>query len=204
MLRFFRHLSAAKERADRRARRKDKAPRRPRRIAVTPLAIALAVGLGAVSVPSMSHAQNVKTGPSGLPLPRFVSLKSDRINVRRGPGRDHAVSWVFVRAGLPVEVVQEFENWRRIRDSEGEEGWVFHSLLSGRRSALVAPWEKTESLTVHREPDPATPAAAFVQPGVLANVYECDGTWCRIGAENWSGWIDQTQLWGVYPDEKIK
>lgn len=169
--------------------------------------LALAFGLLAVwsafsSVPA--SAQSVTTGTSGLPVPRFVSLKSDRVNVRRGPGRDHEVVWIFVRAGLPVEVVQEFENWRRIRDSNGEEGWVFHSLLSGRRSALVAPWEKVESLSVHVEADTASKVSAFVQPGVLADVHECANKWCRIGAETWSGWIEQKKLWGVYPDETMK
>jgi len=167
------------------------------------LAAALCLALPFAAAPAPALAQAVTKGPSGLPLPRFVSLKSDRVNVRRGPGRDHEVAWIFVRAGLPVEVVQEFENWRRIRDSEGAEGWVFHSLLSGRRSALVAPWEKTETLTVFQSADASAPAAAFVEPGVLADVHECDGSWCRIGGQDWSGWIDQNKLWGVYPDEKI-
>ena len=81
-------------------------------------------------------------GESGLPIPRFVSLKSDRVNVRKGPSTDQAIVWVFNRAGLPVEVIAESENWRRVRDSEGADGWVFHSLLSGRRTVLVEPWSK--------------------------------------------------------------
>ena len=88
-------------------------------------------------------SQGTTTGASGLPVPRFVSLKSDRVNVRVGPSRERAVAWTFVQSGLPVEIIQEFENWRRIRDWEGKVGWVFHSLLSGRRTALVTPWEKT-------------------------------------------------------------
>ena len=167
------------------------------------LAFVLSVLFGFVS-PAIVTAQGVKTGPSGLQLPRFVSLKSDRVNVRRGPGRDHDVMWIFVRAGLPVEVVQEFENWRRVRDSEGAEGWVFHSLLSGRRSALVAPWDKTDQLSVHASSDTASAVTAYLQPGVMASVHECDGTWCRIGGAEWSGWIDQTKLWGVYPNEEFK
>ena len=79
---------------------------------------------------------------SGLPLPRFVSLKADKVNLRAGPTREHEVTWVFTRAGLPVEITAESENWRRIRDSEGTEGWVYHALLSSRRTVLVAPWSK--------------------------------------------------------------
>src|SRR5262249_7190806 len=78
------------------------------------------------------------SGDSGkLPIPRFVSLKSDKVNVRSGPTKDHEVTWVYTRTGLPVEITAEYENWRRIRDWEGAEGWVYHSLLSGRRTGLV-------------------------------------------------------------------
>ena len=77
-------------------------------------------------------------------FPRYVSLKTDRVNLREGPSKDHRTAWVFQRAGLPVEIVAEYETWRRIRDSEGTEGWVLHSLLSGRRTALVMPWAKGE------------------------------------------------------------
>jgi len=82
--------------------------------------------------------ENVNLGPSGLPVPRFVSLKAEKVNVRRGPSSDHPVAWVFQRKSLPVEIVAEFENWRRIRDSEGEEGWILQSMLAGKRTAVVA------------------------------------------------------------------
>ncbi len=168
-------------------------------------ALAGFLALSLVLTPSVPiRAQTTTTGPSGLPLPRFVSLKSDRINVRRGPGRDHEVMWVFVRAGLPVEVVQEFDNWRRIRDSEGAEGWVFHSLLSGRRTALIEPWQDdSDPVPVTRYKSADSKVAAFLEPGVLADVHECDGTRCRISGEGWEGWIEQNRLWGVYPSEII-
>src|SRR3954468_24393846 len=82
---------------------------------------------------------------SGLQVPRFVSLKSDRVNVRGGPTKDHEVSWIYTRAGLPVEVTAEFDNWGRVRDWEGAEGWVYHSLLAGRRTALVSPNPKKDA-----------------------------------------------------------
>ena len=87
-------------------------------------------------------AEQGPPGTSGLPVPRFVSLKSDKVNVRAGPNKDHDVAWVYNRAALPVEVTAEFETWRRIRDWEGAEGWVYHSLLSGKRTALVSPQSK--------------------------------------------------------------
>jgi len=82
-------------------------------------------------------AKDTNLTSSGLPIPRYVSLKSDHVNVRAGPTKDNDVAWVFTRSGLPVEITAEFENWRRVRDSEGAEGWVYHSLLSGRRTAVV-------------------------------------------------------------------
>src|SRR5512140_1911111 len=95
-------------------------------------------------------AGDIATGSvSGLPIPRFVSLKSDRVNVRAGPNKDQDVRWVYTRAGMPVEVTAEFENWRRIRDWEGAEGWVYHSLLSGRRSAVVVPTLKDDLVPLY-------------------------------------------------------
>lgn len=148
-------------------------------------------------------AQDVTTGKdSKLPVPRFVSLKSDAVNVRRGPSREHDVVWRYVRSGLPVEITQEFENWRRIRDVEGAEGWVFHSLLSGTRTALVAPWMKTKSpIDLHADPDEAARVTARAEPGVQAVVDQCNGTWCRLDGKTFAGWIRQSDLWGVYPNE---
>src|SRR5262245_26457172 len=94
------------------------------------LTTVLALSLGAV--PDFSAVAAGDGADSGkLPIPRFVSLKSDRVNVRSGPTKDHEVTWVYTRTGLPVEITAEYENWRRIRDWEGAEGWVYHSLLSG-------------------------------------------------------------------------
>ena len=115
-------------------------------------------------VPAWS-ANDVPTGSvSGLPIPRFVSLKSDRVNARSGPNKDQDVRWVYTHAGMPVEVTAEFENWRRIRDWEGAEGWVYHSLLSGKRTATVVPKTKDELVPLFEKanlevPDSGPPAA---------------------------------------------
>ena len=139
---------------------------------------------------------------TGLVLPRYVSLKSDRVNLREGPSKEHRTTWVFQRAGLPVEITAESDTWRRIRDSEGAEGWVLHSLLSGRRTALVAPWKK-EVLPLHASGSDDARLVANLQPGVLANVKKCDGTWCRVWGDGFDGFFRQTDLWGVYPDEHV-
>jgi SH3-like domain-containing protein len=148
---------------------------------------------------------------TGLPVPRYVSLKSDRVNLREGPSKDHRTAWVFQRAGLPVEVTAEFETWRRVRDAEGTEGWVLHSLLSGRRTALVVPWgkEKAEPVPLYERAADRAEVVARLQPGVIANVKQCTGTWCRIivpqaDANELDGYVRQDRLWGVYPNEKVE
>ncbi len=150
-----------------------------------------------------TKAQSGKTGASGLPIPRFVSLKSDRVNVRIGPSRDYEIAWTFVRSGLPVEIIQEFDNWRRIRDWEGAEGWVFHSLLSGRRTALVKPWEESGNVPIRVTPNSNAPIVAELEPNVLAGVSECEAGWCKVSGSDWAGWIDQSRLFGIYPDESF-
>jgi SH3-like domain-containing protein len=166
------------------------------------LAAALAAAL-AMAALAPANADPVGSA-SGLPLPRYVSLKSDRVNLHEGPSKDHRTTWVFLRAGLPVEITAEFEIWRKVRDSEGAEGWVLHSLLSGRRTALVAPWKKGVDSTLYEKPSERSASVAILQPNVIASVRSCDGGWCRIFGEGFKGYIQQSNLWGVYPNEKIE
>src|SRR5262245_55130374 len=162
-------------------------------------------GLAAQPVP---EPQGV--GASGLALPRVASLKSDRVNLRQGPGTDYPTAWVFRRAGLPVEIVKEFESWRQVRDAEGTTGWVLGSMLSGRRTAVVLPWEQKAG-----QPQPASAALrdddsasarplAYVEAGVLASIISCDGRWCRISVGGFRGYIEQVKLWGAYQGEVIR
>ncbi len=139
-----------------------------------------------------------------LPLPRFASLKTDRVNLREGPSKDHATKWVYERVGLPVEITAEFEVWRRVRDSEGVEGWVLHSLLSGRRTALVTPNKKGENSKIYARPSESADLAATLQSGVIVNVRNCDGAWCLVDGDGFKGYIQQLRLWGVYPNENIE
>jgi len=138
-----------------------------------------------------------------LKLPRFVSLKSERVNVRRGPSSEHAIAWVFNRKGLPLEIIAEFEHWRRVRDSDGEEGWVYQSLLAGRRTAIVAPWIHGKTVPMLHDPETRASVVALLGAGVIGEVESCSGAWCRLDVEGHQGWIDQTMLWGVYPGEQI-
>jgi SH3-like domain-containing protein len=158
--------------------------------------------LGASVMPSHS-AKDASPTTSGLPIPRYVSLKSDHVNVRAGPTKDNDVAWVYTRSGLPVEITAEFENWRRVRDSEGAEGWVYHSLLSGRRTAVVTMKNKDELASLYDRPDTTSSIAARLQAGVVAQVKKCADNWCRVTGSGFDGWIEQQRLWGVYADEKV-
>jgi SH3-like domain-containing protein len=140
---------------------------------------------------------------SGLPVPRYVSLKSDHVNVRAGPTKDQDVTWIYTRAGLPVEITAEFENWRRVRDSEGAEGWVYHSLLSGKRTAVVTMKNKNDLVSIYDSSDSNSAVAARLQAGVVAQVKRCNDGWCRVTGDGFDGWIEQQRLWGVYADEKV-
>ena len=171
------------------------------------LGVGLAFGIGLAAndtSPAQQTATPIKIGPSGLPIPRFVSLKADPVNVRRGPGKNYAIEWIYSRQGLPVEIVAESDNWRQVRDSDGDEGWVFHSLLSGRRTVLVAPWLKETTLPMHEAPKTTANVSARVEPGVLGRIERCDGSWCLMAVGNIRGWMQQKALWGAYPGEVIE
>jgi SH3-like domain-containing protein len=173
------------------------------RAAFKPFGRFLLAGWVVAMLANTAYAANDTGSASGLPVPRFVSLKSDRVNVRSGPNKDQDVRWVYTRAGMPVEVTAEFENWRRIRDWEGAEGWVYHSLLSGRRSAVVVPTLKDDLVPLYESADGESGVVAKLQSGVLGQLKTCNGLWCEFRGTNFNGWIKQERVWGAYPNEKV-
>ena len=170
----------------------------------------LCVGGGDAALAQTSSS--ISRGPSGLPLPRFVSLKAERVNMRVGPGKEYAVAWRYMKAGLPLEVIQEYDNWRRVRDSAGDTGWIHGSLLSGARTVIATPWRNARDarnvITLYREPRAGAVAVAMLQPGVVGKVARCDGAWCEVevlhGDRTLRGFTAQADLWGAYPDEVIE
>ena len=171
------------------------------------LAIAgLVMSAALLAAGQQAGAQARQTGSdSGLPLPRFVSIKSERVNMRVGPGREFEVDWLYLRRGLPLEIIQEYDKWRKVRDWEGSEGWVLHSLLSGERSAIVAPWDDDGGWVAMRaKADKESPLVAELQPRVIGRVEECEQGWCRIDVKGMEGYVPQNLLWGVYPGEDVK
>ena len=135
-----------------------------------------------------------------LPIPRFVSLRSNEVNLRTGPGTIYPVEWVFVRRGLPVEVIAEFDVWRRIRDWQGTMGWVHQSMLDGRRTARITGADRE----LRSEPAEAGSIVVRLAPGVIGRLLECEASWCEIDAEGYRGWLKRDEFWGSYPDEKVQ
>lgn len=143
-------------------------------------------------------APALAAGGSGLPLPRFVTLKSDETNVRTGPGTRYPIQWVYHRAGMPVEITEEYDFWRKIRDIEGTTGWVHKTLLDGRRGVIIS---GKEPRIIRRDADVEAKPILKVEPMVTARVMECKPDWCRIQVEGRKGWIEKKYLWGVYEEE---
>jgi SH3-like domain-containing protein len=133
-------------------------------------------------------------------LPRFATLRADEVNLRTGPGERYPIDWVLIRKGLPVEIVEEFDVWRKVRDFQGSEGWVHQRMLTGARNVLVEGGVRV----LRVEPDAGSPPVARVEAGVVARLIECRGLWCRVEAQGIKGWLKRDEVWGVYPDEAVQ
>jgi SH3-like domain-containing protein len=185
---------------------------RPRHGLLAAFCVVLLLGGAALNgrAQASKEAPAPEKEPAALKALRYASLKSDRVYLRQGPGTDYPIAWVFQRAGLPVEVIGEFQAWRQVRDAGGSVGWVHNSLLSGRRTALVLPWEVKDGqtqvpvATLRDEDHERARAVAQVEAGVLASIISCDNGWCRVSIGDHRGYIEQAKLWGTYPNERIR
>jgi SH3-like domain-containing protein len=137
---------------------------------------------------------------TALPVPRFVSLRSDKVNVRTGPGEQYPIDWVFTRKDMPVEIVAEFNHWHRIRDVEGTEGWVQERMVTGKRAVIV----RGQQRALRERPSGDAAITARAEPGVIAKLVECQPAWCRVEAGGVGGWLKREEIWGVYPGEVIQ
>ena len=158
-----------------------------RYLLLMPVALLLLAGLPALA------AEAERLGGSGLPLPRFVSLKAGEVNLRTGPGKRYPIDWIYQRRGLPVEIVDEFEDWRRVRDHDGTMGWVHRFMLISRRTVLVT----GETRMLRRKPEPDAPGLVYLQAGVIADLKDCERAWCRIEAEGFDGWLRRSEVFGT-------
>ena len=162
------------------------------RFVISVISLALCLGLG------LSAQATERGSVTNLPIPRFVSIKTGEVNVRRGPSLTHRIDWVFQRKGMPLEVTAEHGHWRRVRDRDGAGGWVHYSLLSGARTVI----SEEDMVALHLGPDAATPVTARLELGVVARLGPCEAEWCRLTAGGYRGWARKAQLWGVSPDEQ--
>lgn len=145
-------------------------------------------------------ARPAPPGRTGLPLPRFVSLRAAEVNLRTGPGTRYPIDWVYRRRGLPVEIIDEFDTWRRIRDWQGTEGWVHQSMVQGQRGLLVT----GKRHTLRRRPEASAPGVALIDAGVVGVLQRCEADWCEVTLGSYSGWLRRDAFYGLYPDEKLK
>ncbi len=179
----------------------------PARIAAPLLVLALALILAAR--PGLAAGEDDAPGPgapsatgaetSGLPLPRFASLRSGEVNVRTGPGVQYPVDWVFQRQGMPVEIIAEYRTWRKIRDWQGTQGWVHQSLLAGKRTAIVIGGMRA----LLAKPEADAKPVARLEAGVIANLLSCpeQSAWCRLEVDGFDGWLRRVDFWGTLKDE---
>ncbi|MGI9388990.1 MAG: SH3 domain-containing protein [Boseongicola sp.] len=146
----------------------------------------------------VTSAAAADRGPvTNLPMPRFVSLKAEEGNVRRGPSLSHRIDWVFTRRNMPLEITAEYGHWRRVRDRDGQGGWVHYSLLSGVRHVIV----ETDLTPLRVKPDAESQVNAYAEAGVVARLGSCGLDWCRVNANGSKGWVKKRGLWGVQPEE---
>ena len=137
---------------------------------------------------------------TGLPLPRFVSLRASEVNMRTGPGIRYPIEWKLLYRHMPVEIIAEFENWRKIREWQGSVGWVHKSMLSGQRWVIVHKGKQV----LRRNAKPEAPPVAQIEKKVIGKIEKCDKSWCKIDFSGFTGWMRHHQIWGVYPDETVK
>lgn len=172
-------------------------PRRFSRLSnvLRPLSRVLTATIVAVGFAAIAFAAE-----KNLPVPRYVSLRADEVNLRTGPGERYPIEWVLTKKGLPVEITGEYEVWRKIRDAQGSEGWVHERMVTGTRNVVV----EGEVRTLLSDPDIKASPVARAEPGVIAHLLECRATWCRIEAKGYKGWLRRSDLWGVYPEETVQ
>jgi len=146
---------------------------------------------------SVAQDNRISIRGSNLEIPRFVTLKTNRVNMRTGPGKNYPIQWQYQRRSLPVKVVGEFDVWRKVTDHDGITGWMHVSTLSLRRVVMIL----DTTAKIHAENDSASKTRAVAEKGVLAELDYCEPEWCRLEAEGIVGWVQRKSLWGILEAE---
>ena len=159
--------------------------------------IALAIFLlGGISAPVFAQSQG-----TGLPLPRFVSLRAGEVNMRTGPGVQYPVEWVYQRRNMPIEIIAEYGTWRKVRDWQGTQGWIHQSMLTGKRTFVITSTVRT----IRKKPDADSAPKARAEAGAIGEIKGCAKTdgWCRVEIGGYDGWLRRVDFWGVYQNEPV-
>ncbi len=151
--------------------------------------------------PPSEGRSGARQTPSGFPVPRYVSTKFDKVNARAGPGDDYAVKWVYRVKGLPLQVVAETEEWRRVCDAQGALSWVRGRTTEARRTVMRT---QPQDLALHAKPDEGSAETATLVGHAIADLKDCQGDWCRIAVGHAKGWIRADQVWGLAPDPQCR
>ena len=133
---------------------------------------------------------------SGKQVPRFETLRYAAVNGRTGPSRAHPVVWRYERKGLPVLIIKESEDWRRVRDPSGDEVWIHARMLEAGAGAITE-----TAVTLRVAPEQDSEEVARVEAGVLAKLGDCEAQWCEIQTGGYSGWAPRKSLWGAETSE---
>ncbi len=166
------------------------------RIFISVLVLSL---IWAAATPGLQAASHKGTG---LPLPRFVSLRAQEVNLRTGPGVQYPVDWVYHRQHLPLEIIAEYGTWRKVRDWQGTQGWVHQSMVAAKRTFIVT----GDTRAIRRKNDSKSAVVARIEAGVIGKLLACpdaDG-WCRVEAASFEGWLRRVEFWGVYKNEVME
>lgn len=161
----------------------------------------IAFALLLTSQPAMGQGA-AEESDNGLTLPRMVAFRSNLVNARSGPGSRYPIEWVYKQKGAPVEIISEFDLWRKVRDWEGSETWVHKSMLNNARQAKIV----AEGLTsVYAKPLTDAKIIANVEKEVIGKIQKCPEPkeFCLIKFDGAEGWVKRSALFGVYPDETI-
>ena len=139
---------------------------------------------------------------TGLPLPRFVSLRANEVNLRTGPGVQYPVDWVYLRRNLPMEIITEYGTWRKVRDWQGSQGWVHQSMVSGIRTFIIT----GNTRSVRRKADAKSPPVVTLEVGVIGKLVSCPDIngWCRVEIDGNKGWLRRVDFWGVLKNEVME
>ena len=124
----------------------------------------------------------------------YASLRSNKTNVRTGPGRDYPVKFTFKARGIPLRVISEYDNWSEIRDYEGQSGWIIKTLLTKRRTLMVRTTQ--DYVSMYSKNNTKSKVILHLENNVIGSYIKCLDEWCKIKIDNQRGWVEKSNLYG--------